>query len=220
MAKLQIPISKGTKLFMEIDTDEIASEEFPADVYTEILFQGLKQVLNRGQSKEASSKQMPEAKQAENNARLLTKAEETLEAMRKGEIRITGGKSKSKVTGAVKTEAMRLARLAVKDAIKSEGKVKISHVPAREITALAKELIESEDGAEYIALAEETIKAREENESKVKSKIDLGKIKADPKLVAESEAKKAKSKATTAAKKAGTGPAVRQKPAPAQHAAH
>ena len=218
MAKLQIPISKGTDLFIEVDTDELMDESFPVDSFKEILFQGLKQVLNRGQSKLASSKGLPEKEQVGNNAALLSKAEETLEAMRKGEIRVTGGKSKSKASGAVKTEAMRIARALVKDALKRDGK-KVSHIAAKEITAAAKELIEGEYGPEIIAQAEATIKAREAEEAKIK--IDVSKVKVDPNLVAAAEKKKAESKKATQAKKAGTGgPAVRQKPGAEQRAAH
>lgn len=218
MAKLQIPISKGKDLFIEVDTDELMDEAFPVDSFKEILFQGLKQVLNRGQSKLASSKNVAEKELPGNNAALLSKAEETLEAMRKGEIRVTGGKSKSKVTGAVKTEAMRIARALVKDALKREGK-KVSHIAAKEITAAAKELIEGEYGPEIIEQAAATIKAREVDESKIK--IDISKVKEDPILVKAAKEKAEKDKAATQRKKAGTGPALRAKPGvQPQHTAH
>ena len=195
MAKLQIPISKGVEVFIEVDTDELMDESFPVDSLKEILFQGLKQVLNRGQSKLASSKSIPENKREANNAALLDKAKEQLEAARKGEIRVTGGKSKSKVTGEVKLEAMRLARALVKDHIKREGKIKVSHVPAKEITAAAKLVLDGEHGAKLIAMAQETIEARAKEEQGLMSGIDLSGIKADPKLVKAAAEKKAKDQA-------------------------
>lgn len=211
MAKLQIPISKGVDLSIEVDTDELMDEAFPADVFKEIIFQGLKQVLNRGQSKLASSKGLPEKEQATNNAALLAKVQETLEACRKGEIRVTGGKSKSKITGEVKTEAMRLARVLVKDALKAAGK-KVSHIAAKEITEAAKGLIDGEYGPEIIEQARVTIEARQKEETKLV--IDVSKIKADPNLVAAAEKKHKKEKGPKAP------PPVRGKPGAAQHTAH
>lgn len=223
MAVLQIPISKGKELFVEFDTDELVSDDFPAEVYKEIIFQGLKEILNRNMSKEQTSKKIEdEAKLAENQARLLTKAESNLEAMRKSEIRIAGGAKKAKISGVVKTEAMRLARALVKDAIKREGKVKVSHVAAKDITALAKELMDGEYGPDIIKQAEETIATRAKEEEKVVSgkAIDLGKVKADPKLVADANKKKAEAKAATEAKgRKGKAPPP-AKPRAAQHAGH
>lgn len=214
MAKLQIPISKGVDTFIEVDTDELLDPEFPGgvfsdDVVKEILFQGLKQVLNRGMSKLASTKGLPEGKRAENNSALLNKATEQLEACRRGEIRVTGGKSKSKITGEVKNEAMRLARALVKQHLKAEGKVKVSHVPPKEITAAAKMVLEGEHGAALIEMARASVEARVKEEEKITKGIDLSMLKADPKLVAASEAKKASSKKAKAPPPAKARPEMR-----------
>jgi hypothetical protein len=216
MAKMQIPISKGKDLFIEIETDDLMEEAFPADAFKEIIFQGLKQVLNRGQSKLSSTKDMEGKQLADQNAALMAKAQETLEAMRAGNIRVTGGKAKTKgVDRQVMTEATRLAKIIIKAALKEAGQ-RISHIPAKEITAAAKEYLEGDDGQELIAQARETIKARIESEHAVSSKkIDLSKVKADPKLVAKAEAKKKQTK------KPGAEVAQRAKPqAPGSHASH
>jgi hypothetical protein len=213
-AKMMIPISKGTELFLEVDPNWLM-DNLPTDALKEVLFQGLKQVLNRGQSKIGSSKGLEGKKLEENNKALKAKAEETYEAMVKGEIRVTGGKAKTKSSNrAVQAEAMRLARALVKDAIKREGKVKVSHVAAKEITAAAKEVLEGDYGPEIVAQAEATIKAREKEESKISGAIDLSSIKADPKLVKASEEKKAKPK------KAPAGVVAKARPQAAQHAGH
>ena len=210
---MQIPISKGKDLFFPVDLDEILSEDFNSDTYKEILFQGLKQVLNRGYSAQDSAKKVSPAEQAKQNETLLEIAQENMEKYRKGEIRVSGGKAKTKgLNRAITAEAMRLAKLFIKDCIKAEGKVKVSHVPAKQITALAKEYLEGEDGQELIAQATETVKSREATEKKAPIGIDLSKLKADPALVAKSKEKNKKP--------AKEGVVAKAKPQAAQHAAH
>ena len=212
MNVIDIPISKGKDLFFPVDLDEIMGEEFPADVYREIIFQGLKQVMNRGFSVQESAKKMSEAEQAKHNATLLKIAEENMEKYRKGEIRVSGGKAKTKgLARAIMTEATRLAKVIVKDGIKRAGKVKVSHVAAREITALAKQYLETEAGQELIEEATATVKGREKAEIKVVG-IDFAAIKADPELVKKSKGKNAKPKAE--------GVIAKAKPQAQAHAAH
>ena len=209
MNVIDIPISKGKDLFFPVDLDEIMGEEFPADVYREIIFQGLKQVMNRGFSVQESAKKMSEAEQAKHNATLLKIAEENMEKYRKGEIRVSGGKAKTKgLARAIMTEATRLAKVIVKDGIRRLGTVKVSHVPARVITTRAKEFLETEAGQKLIDEATATIKAREA----ATFGIDLSNIKADPKLVAKSKEKNKKP--------AKEGVVAKAKPQAAQHAAH
>lgn len=209
---MMIPISKGKDLFFPIDLDEVMSDDFPAEVYKEVMYQGWKQVLNRGYSAQDSAKKMSDAEQAKHNAVLLEIAEENMNKYRKGEIRVSGGKAKTKgLNRAITAEAMRLAKLFIKDCIKAEGKVKVSHVPAKQITALAKEYLEGEDGQELIAQATETVKSREATEKKAPIGIDLSKLKADPALVAKSKEKN---------KKPSAGVTTKAKPQAGQHAAH
>ena len=213
MNVIDIPISKGKDLFFPVDLDEIMGEEFPADVYREIIFQGLKQVMNRGFSVQSSAKSkdnpMDEAEQAKHNATLLKIAEENMEKYRKGEIRVSGGKAKTKgLARAIMTEATRLAKVIVKDGIRRLGTVKVSHVPARVITTRAKEFLETEAGQKLIDEATATIKAREA----ATFGIDLSNIKADPKLVAKSKEKNKKP--------AKEGVVAKAKPQAQAHAAH
>ncbi len=217
-AKMTIPISKGKDLFLEVDPNWLM-DNLPTDALKEVLFQGLKQVLNRGQSKIGSSKELEGKKLEENNAALKAKAEETYAAMVKGEIRVTGGKAKAKNNNrAVQAEAMRLARIAVKDAIKAAGEVKVSHVAAKEITAAAKEVLEGDYGPKFYELAEATIKAREEKEAGLVKGISLKGIHADPKLVKAAEEKAATAK--KAKKPVPAGVMAKAKPQVGQHTAH
>lgn len=215
--KMSIPISKGIDLFLEVDPNWLMVN-LPADSLKEVLFQGLKQVLNRGQSKIGSSKGLEGKKLEENNALLRQKAEQTYDAMVKGEIRVTGGKTKAKSSNrAVQAEAMRLARIAVKDAIKAAGEVKVSHVAAKEITAAAKEVLAGDYGPQFYEIAEKTVKEREAKEASLAKGISLKGIKADPKLVKASEEKAAKAKKPKAAP---AGVVAKAKPQAAQHTAH
>lgn len=158
----------------------------PDAVYREALMQGLKVIAERAMSKITKEAYPVEA---ERKAAIKAKAEANIAEMYAGTIKITGAVTVKKASGAVMTEAMRLARNLVKDAMKA-NKIKISHVKASEITALAKKLIESDPS--IITTAEDNLKAREATPVK----LDIAKlVHVDPKLVAADEAKKAAKKA-------------------------
>lgn len=195
MAILQVPITKAKGAFVEIDTDAL-----PQDVFTEAVLQGLKVLANRGTSK-ITKAAYPNADELK--AAAIEKAEEQKTAMLEGKIKLTGQKKAGGVTGAVRTEAMRLARQLVKDEMKRAG-IKISHVEASEITKAAKELLEAMP--DLIEQAKATIAARQQEADKVKSAINISElVKANPALVAKAEAKKAAAKkdAPISAKQAG-----------------
>src|SRR5579863_6332046 len=141
MAKIQIPIPKaGVGVTFEVDTDTFNDDKFPLPVYLEIMLQGCKTLLNRGQSKLKSSKGLEGKALADAQKAILEVVQKQYESMLAGETRITGGKAKLKgVEREVKAEAMRLARLAVRDAIKASGG-KISHYSAKKITEAAEEV--------------------------------------------------------------------------------
>lgn len=188
---LSIPVVKA-KGSIEVNFDEL-----PDEVYREILFQGAKQVLNRNMSKivaaaynDADAKKNGHAdKEAHLKADAMKAAEKNLADMKASKIRLTGGAKAAKVSGAVKTEAMRIARNLVKDAIKTAGG-KVSHYAASEITKAAKAYIEADPS--IIAMAE---KAIAERDSKKVAKVDLSAlIKVDPEKVAAAEAKNAKNR--------------------------
>jgi hypothetical protein len=175
---------------------DVDTAKLPDDVYREALMQGLKVIAERGMSK-LTKEAYPD--ETERKAAIKAKAEANVDDMYLGKVKITGAKAVKKASGAVMTEAMRLARNLVKDAMKA-NKIKISTVKASEITKAAKLLIESD--ASIVATAEENLKQREATPIK----IDIASlIKADPALVAKDEAKKAEAKANKplSAKQAG-----------------
>lgn len=190
MAELQVPITKAKGQFITIDVDAL-----PPEVFTEAVLQGLKVLANRGTSK-ITKAAYPNAEEL--LAAAVAKANEQLELMLSGKIKFTGQKKASGVSGAVRTEAMRLARNLVKDEMKRQG-IKISHVEASEITKAAKELLEAMP--ELVETAKANIEAR--NAVPVSKAINIkGLIKESPALVAKAEARKSKA-GTLSAKQAG-----------------
>lgn len=177
---IKVPVTKG-KGFIEIDVDAL-----PEAVFAEVVLQGLKTLVNRGASKVTKATYPDEA---ELKAKAMEVAAEQVELLKTGKIKFTGAKSSNKVSGAVRAEAMRLARNTVKAAMKEAG-LKVSHYDAKDITAMAKELLEGEEGAEIIKTATANIEAREAVPAS--AKLDFTKIAANPKKVAAAEAKKSK----------------------------
>lgn len=190
MAIISVPVVKG-KGVVEIETDSL-----PEAVYAEALLQGLKTLVNRGMSKVTTALLgSDDAVKAE----AMVIAGKNVEAILAGKIKFSGKAAKSKVSGATNTEAMRIARIRVKDALKAQG-FKISYVKASDITAAAKELIAADDT--IIAEAEANLKAREA----APIAIDLKSlVKEDADLRAKGEAKKeaAKKDKPLSAKQAG-----------------
>ena len=175
---------------------EVDTAKLPDDVYREALMQGLKVIAERGMSKMTKEAYPVED---ERKAAIKSKAEANVEDMYAGKVKITGAKTVKKASGAVMTEAMRLARNLIKDAMKA-NKIKISTVKASEITKAAKTYIETNPG--IITTAEANLKAREETPITLDIK---SLIKVDPELVAKDEAKKAKAKADKPLSKAQAG---------------
>lgn len=185
MAIVKIPVPKAKGEYIEIDTDKI-----PQDMWNEAVLQGLKQMLGRGMSK-ISKTTYPKADELAAAAK--AKAEENAKAILENDqkkIKLSTDKGKTvKMSGAVNTEAMRLARQVVKDLIKKAGG-KISHYKASEITTAAKAVLaDPEQGPPIIAKAEAAVADRE---AMPKGGIDImSLIKESPELVAKAEAKKA-----------------------------
>jgi len=177
-------------------TIEVDTARLPDDVYREALMQGLKVIAERGMSK-LTKEAYPD--ETERKGAIKAKAEANVQDMYDGKVKITGAKTVKKASGAVMTEAMRLARNLIKDAMKA-NKIKISTVKASEITKAAKAYIETNPS--IIATAEENLKKREETPMTLDIK---SLIKVDPELVAKDEAKKAKAKADKPLSKAQAG---------------
>lgn len=175
---------------------DVDTSQLPDAVYREALMQGLKVLAERAMSK-ITKEAYPD--EAQRKAAIKAKAEANVSDMYAGRTKITGEAKVKKASGAVMTEAMRLARNLVKDAMKA-NKIKISHVKASEITTAAKALLESD--ASILATAEANLKAREATPIK----IDIAKlIHTDPELVRKDAEKKAAEKASKpmSAKQAG-----------------
>lgn len=190
MAIMQVPVTKG-KGVVEIDTNAL-----PEAVYAEALLQGLKTLVNRGMSKVTVADLGSDDKVREEAMIIASKNVEKILA---GDIKFSGKAKAAKVSGAVNTEAMRIARARVKDALKAAG-MKISYVKASEITAAAKELINQD------ASIIEEAKANLEKRAEAPLPIDIKSlVKEDPELKAKGEAKKAEAKkdAPLSAKQAG-----------------
>lgn len=175
---------------------EVDTANLPDDVYREVLMQGLKVIAERGMSK-ITKEAYPD--EAERKAAIHAKALENVQDMYDGKTKITGAAKVKKASGAVMTEAMRLARNLVKDAMKV-AKIKISTVKASEITKAAKLLLDQDPS--ILKKAEENVKQREETPIKVNI---ASLIQVDPELVAKDEAKKAKAKADKPLSKAQAG---------------
>lgn len=175
---------------------EVDTAKLPDDVYREALMQGLKVIAERGMSK-MTKEAYPD--ETERKQAIHAKALENVQDMYDGKVKITGAAKVKKASGAVMTEAMRLARNLVKDAMKA-NKIKISTVKASEITKAAKMLLDQDPSIL------KTAEANLEQRAATPVKIDIkALIKADPELVAKDEAKKAEAKANKplSAKQAG-----------------
>jgi hypothetical protein len=188
---LNVPCPKAKGVFT-ITKDDI--DALPDASYREVLMQGFKSVFGRGQSKITADTYPNEE---ERKAAVMAIVAKNWEDCKAGTIKITGGKAKKAGAGAIMTEARRLARQAVKDAIKATGG-KISHYEASEITQAANQLID--DHPEYIEQATKNI---EERKAKPIASEVLSLIKISDKKVAAANAKKAKKGETLSVKQAG-----------------
>lgn len=201
MAILKIPVVKAKGQFTEID-----DERLPDDVYREALTLGLKVLVNRGTSK--ITKPLYEGDEQKMAEAAMKKAEEQVELIYTSKIKFTGQKKAKGASGAVMTEARRLAKNLVKDQIKAAG-LKISHYEASEITKAANALLDSETGPSIIEQAKANLAERDN----IKPALDItGLIAPSAKKVAAAEAKK-KDKPLSAKQAGKTAP--RKKKAPA-----
>ena len=198
LIKFQLKNAAGD---IEVDTAKV-----PEDQYREALMLGFKAMAERGMSK-LTKEAYPD--ETERKQAIKDKALANVESIYAGTAKVTGAVKVKKASGAAMTEAMRLARNLVKDAMKA-NKIKISTVKASEITKTAKLLIEQDPS--ILVTAEENLKAREASPIKIDIKAL---IHADPELVAKDEAKKAKAKADKPLSKAQAGkvaPRAKAKP--------
>lgn len=189
---VNVPVVKG-KSTIAVDINSI-----PQAVWDEVVLQGLKVVLNRGMSKITTST----TKDAEELKSLaMQAAEKNLTEMYEGKTKITGQKKAKAASGAVMTEARRLAKAIVKDECKRAG-LKVSHIPAKQITEAANQLLEARP--DLIEQAKANLEQRTKLEEDGLPGFNIkALVTEDPKLKAKAEARAKVAKGQQSAKQAG-----------------
>lgn len=185
MTIVTVPVTKG-KGVVEIDTDSL-----PEDVWSEVVLQGLKTILNRGMAK-VTVAELGSEEGVRQEAMII--AEQNVSKMKEGKIKFSGKATKAsaiKMDKAVASEALRIAKDRIRDAIKASGK-KLYAVKAADITSAAKELIASDES--IVKAAEEAIKARSAVPSTTDLSAIIGGLKEDQTKIAKAEAEKAEAK--------------------------
>lgn len=209
---LKISLKGGGEV--EVDTGKITN----MDTYQEIFVEGLKSMINRiGMSKIASGiTKLDGAEKDKALAAIADQAQKTVQAIYDGNIKSAKGGTKR--SGAVQTEAMRLAKALVKDTLRKNG-YKIGAFDAKEITAFAKDVLA--DNASIYTKAEENLASRAAMPVKGLSvasmlgeKANDETLKAKPKVPPKP---KAKAKDVVAAATQGKVPTARAKPAQTAH---
>lgn len=193
---IKVAISKCKGMSLDVDISRI-----PDHIYKLIIVEGCKTLLNAKMSKLSTAKLEGE-KLAEAQTKVLEQAEKNLAGIyegtyTKGRPSTTTGADGEKIPGPVVTEARRLARNDVKEAMKAAN-IKISHVPTKDITAAASELITKDP--KYYTMARENLAKR----AATPLAVDIASIvKVSPELVKKSEDEKAARKLQLSAKQAG-----------------
>lgn len=217
MAIVQVPIAKaGAEAQVEVNTDSFVNDE----IYLAIFAEGLKACLNSKMAKVGAVTKLEGDDLAKAHALALEIANKNLAALLDGTFKFPGQKSKTPEKREVINEAMRLARDFLRDQIVASG-MKVSHIPPKDITAGAKNLVEqAEKGTlqagvpDVLAQARENISRRTEVPATTIDLSALG-IHADPEKVKKAEDAKAKRKETLSAAQAGkTKPRVAAKAKP------
>ena len=108
------------------------------------------------------------------------------------------------------TEARRIAKNIIKDMMKRD-KIKVSHVPAAEITKAANALLAVRP--ELVTQAEQSLAERKAIKIDT-AQFDIGQIKIDPKLVAKAEADKQAKKKDKPLSATQAGKVAPRKPTP------
>ena len=198
----------------EAGSIEINFSALPDITYQALLVAGAEAFLNKANGAAKSLAGITKLEGPELEARkkeVLEAAEKTASQLREG---IVPGAKKAKSSGAVSTEAMRLAKNMVKDLIRNSGQ-KIGAYTAKELTAAAKVVLERNPA--LIQLAEKNLseRATEAKGSKALdlkglfgAKADSEEVKAKPKVAPK---RKKGEGAPLSAKQAGMA-APRQKP--------
>lgn len=172
----------GKSAFLKVD-DALLSDDMLAAVIRE----GLKACLNAKMTKITGMKDLEGEALAKLQADAMEIAKKNLAALADGTYKFPGTKAKATAPREVQNEAIRLAREVVRDALRAAN-ITISHVPAKDITAAAKALVEQDES--YLRKAEENLAKRKETPSVGIDLAALG-IRPDPEKVAKAEKAKA-----------------------------
>lgn len=212
MTIVAIPITKASVAAKDdnpghVATINVDTSRFSDEMYSLVMFEGLKTVLNaRMSAKLVGAVTKKTGKDlADAQAAAMKIAEENLETLYAGNTKAKKAKVASAIPREVQTEARRMARDVVKNEMR-KANIKISQVKASEITAAADALIASDPS--YVAKAIEAVNDR----ANITSTIDVSAlVKVDPKKVAEAQAKKAEKASQLSKTQAGI-PGRRKKP--------
>lgn len=158
---ITLPADCGT---MDVDTSKFSIKDYKA-----IFIAGLEvMIMKSGMSKLRPGITRLEGKEREERTKQIREqAAKNLEAMYEGNLK--GSKTKPKTSGAVQTEAMRLAKEMVKDMIRAANQ-KIGAYKPKELTEAAKQVLS--DNPHLIKTAEENLASRVQDAKGVK-KLDL-----------------------------------------------
>jgi hypothetical protein len=167
MSQVNIPIAKGGKGAI-LSVDPSFFSDLPEEVQLEIIGAGLEKFLNAGMSSSdkfpAPTKLDGEALESAKTA-ALAKAEANLGVLKQGKIKAfkyVEGKAKAKSSSAedrqITSEALRLAKVVLKNKARAQGIKPLSAVPASKWTELATQLIASDP--KFLAEAKENILSR------------------------------------------------------------
>jgi hypothetical protein len=197
MDTLQIRIPKAGKS-IEIDADTVNSLD--PSIFQEIIVAGLEALLNKRMSKITGVTKLEGAEKADAQASAFKIANENLAKLKAGESLTRKKTEGPKLSAQVRAEAMRLARMIIKDSIREAG-MRVSEVETKVITEAAKQYLAGEGGPALIAQAEANLAKK----PKVETKIDLSAlgVAVSPKLVAKLKAEKAERKTQGSAASAG-----------------
>lgn len=181
------PFIAEIELKSDCGTVTLNFDDLPIEAYKMLLVEGAKAFINSvGMSKKLPGITKLEGEdKAKAVAAVKAQAEENVKALLSGNISKRG--AKTKVSGAEQTEALRLAKILVKDHIRAQGQ-KIGAYTAKEITEYAKKVLEG--NPELMVQAKKNLEARA-NESKGIKGLDIFALAGDK---AKSEEVKAKPK--------------------------
>jgi hypothetical protein len=152
-----------------VSTEEINFSALPDEAYKMLLVEGVKAFAEKanGAAKLLTGITKLEGKELEaRKAEIKAAVDKTIEQIKAG---IQPGAKKTKTSGAVQTEAMRLAKNMVKDLIRNSGQ-KIGAYSAKELTAAAKLVLER--NPHIVKLAEKNL-AERASEAKGSKSLDL-----------------------------------------------